>query len=167
MSESASQQPVQITDRVIAEISDYQQLLDAMRLRAQERQIAISSEDANDVVCLPDHYLAKLLAPRPVKRVGMISLGPVLQVLGVKLIMVEDESALRWINARLGKRKSAFMRSGAVHVTLSRRFLQKIGALGGANSRKNIGKRYAKTLARQAAIARWNGVKKAEKAARI
>jgi hypothetical protein len=157
---------VQITDRVIAEFNSYGGMLEAMRQRAQERQIAISSADAN-VVCPPDSYLSKLLAPRPVKLVAMESLGPILQVLGVKLVMVEDEKALRWINARLGKSKSPIMHSGAITQTLSRRFLQKIGALGGANSRKYLGKRYAKALARRAAIARWNGVKKAEKAARI
>ena len=46
------------------------------------------------------------------------------------------------------------MRSVAVHAVTTR-FLRKIGAKGGANSRKYLGKRLVKQLARKAALARW------------
>jgi hypothetical protein len=146
--------------KIIAEFNDYPGFLDAMRLRAQQRQIAISG-DVNDIAMLPDAYLAKLLAPRPVRRIGAISLGPVLQVLGVKLVMVEDEKALRWIDARLGKSKQPFVHSGAITQTLSRRFMQKIGRNGAqlrwANHRKAIQvKKRISAMKRKAVMVRWH-----------
>ena len=80
--------------RVLAEFSDYSGMIAAFRARAAERKIAVSSESASHVAGLTDQYLAKLLAPRPVRRIGMLSLAPMLGVLGVKLVMVEDEEAL-------------------------------------------------------------------------
>jgi hypothetical protein len=38
--------------------------------------------------------LAKLIGRNPVRRLGMMSLGPVLSVLGIKLAMIEDPEAL-------------------------------------------------------------------------
>ena len=141
--------------RTLAEFSDYAGFHAAMIARARERQIAIGSDNAAYVSGLPSNYLAKLLAPKPTRRVGMISLAPVLAVLGVRLAMLEDKESISRLAARLKKRNEACVHTGAVHVVLSKRFLRKIGAKGGANSRKNLGKRKRRALARKAALARW------------
>ncbi len=84
--------------RELAEINctnGYAGLLAAMRARVAERQIALSGEAVAEVAGLPRGYLQKILSPLPksradVRRIGIASLGPVLGVLGVKLLMVED-----------------------------------------------------------------------------
>jgi len=47
------------------------------------------------------------------------------------------------------------MRAGSVHLMLTDRFMRKIRKKGGENSRKYLGKRLVKQLARRAAAARW------------
>ncbi|SNB53996.1 hypothetical protein SAMN05414138_10210 [Rhodoplanes sp. JGI PP 4-B12] len=126
-----------------------------MRMRAKERAFAVGSEDTADVAGLPRGYIQWLLGPNPRRRVGMFSLGPLLTILGVKLVMVEDPEAIALVGDRLPKRNESSVRSGAVHVELTRRFLKKIGKKGGANSRKNLTPRQASELGRRAAIARW------------
>jgi hypothetical protein len=148
--------------RVIATFSNYAGLMDALRQRAQERQSAISSADANDVICLSDSHLAKL---RLLRRVKMVSLGSILQLLGVRLLMVEDEKALAWVDARLGKSKQPFVHSGSVQVTLSRHFLTKRAALGGKKSRANMSPRQAQRLARNGGLARAKALSSEQRSA--
>ena len=50
---------------------------------------------------------------------------------------------------------AAFMRASSVQVLLTDRHMQKIRKKGGENSRKYLGKRLVKQLARKAALARW------------
>src|SRR5580698_9755588 len=89
--------------QVLAQITDYPSMLFAMRARAAERQIAISSDEAAHVAGLSDRRLTQILSLRTlrnvqsVRRVGITSLGPVLGLLGVRLLMVEDEEALKRI----------------------------------------------------------------------
>ena len=63
---------------------------------------------------IPDGYASKLLNDPPIKRMGSISMGPVLGALGLALVVVEDEEAMRRVRGRLvkrhpsaGKRRSA------------------------------------------------------------
>jgi hypothetical protein len=104
----------------------------------------------------------------PRRRFGAISLAPILGTLGLKLVVVEDEKAMQRFTSKLEKRQescvhNAGMQSAAVHVALSRRFIQQIGRKGGLNSRKYMSPREASALARRAALERWR--KAAEKAA--
>ena len=104
----------------------------------------------------------------------MISLGPILGVLGVKLLMVEDPEAMARYTDKLPKRNKSCVHNGAaITFTFSRRHMQKIGqkgskvrwkaarkmhtaaVQGGTNSRKNMTARQARALARKAARARW------------
>ena len=85
----------------------------------------------------------------------MTSFEPVLAGLGLRCLLVVDEEATRRLTERLPPRNQSFVRSVAVHGHLTTRFLQKIGRKGGENSRKHLGKRLVKQLARKAAAARW------------
>jgi hypothetical protein len=49
-------------------------MIEAMRARAAEQKIAIAGAAVAKVSDLPDYYIAKLLAPRPTRRIGMLSL---------------------------------------------------------------------------------------------
>jgi hypothetical protein len=140
-----------------AEIScrnGYDGLVQAFRQRAEQRRIAISG-DIHAIAGIPANYLGKLLAPSQLKRIGARSLGPVLGALALKLVVTEDEQALQAYGSRIPIRKESAVHSTAVHIVLSRRFFQKIGAKGGANSRKNMTPPKASRLARRAALARW------------
>lgn len=126
-----------------------------MRTRAAERKIAIGSDNSADLAGLPDRYIAKLLGPRPVKRIGMISLGPLLGLLGVRLVMVEDLIAVEALAGRIIARNESCVRSGATQFEVSFRFLKKIGALGGKKRAKNLTPRQRSRGARKAALAKW------------
>lgn len=150
--------------RVIAEFSDYSGFLAALRMRANERQIAISGDEVHHVAGLSDRRIAQMLSVKTlqrvasVRRVGMLSLGPLLGVLGVKLVMVEDAQAVARYGSRLKKRNENLVHSGVVHRMLTRDFYSKIGKNGGSNSRKYLGKRARRRLARKAASVRWQSV---------
>lgn len=141
----------------IAEFVDYDGLRRALNACREKRDI--SFRQLNQITGAPDGYFEKLLGPRAVRRIGLQSLGWALGGLGVKCIMISDPAALALIESRLEKRDEPHLKSvlgGAVHVTLNRGFLRKIGAIGGTNSRKNLGKRKKRQLAKKAALARWN-----------
>jgi hypothetical protein len=141
-------------------INGYRGLLAALQGRAAERKIALSGAAAAQVAGLPVGYLQKILSPIPksrknIRRLGVASLGPVLGILGVKLVMFEDLEAVARFSERIPQRQERSVRNAVVHIHLSRQFLAKIGAVGGANSRKFVGKRKARAMARKAAAARW------------
>jgi hypothetical protein len=149
--------------RPLAEISyanGYAGLLAAMQARAAERKIALSGEAVAVTAGLPRGYLQKILSPIPksrknVRRIGVTSLGPALGILGIKLVVFEDREAVERFGSRIPARLERAVRSTGVHIHLSRQFLAKIGAVGGANSRKFIGRRRSRAIAKKAAAARW------------
>ena len=139
--------------RVIADVSSYEQMLAALRLRVNELQI--NGERFDEYSGLPRGYLSKLIGARPIRRLGMTSFAPVLAGLGLRLLVIEDPDATERLKNGLVPRNQSYVRSVAVHGHLTTRFLRKIGAKGGENSRKYLGKRLVKQLARKAAAARW------------
>jgi hypothetical protein len=139
--------------RVLADVTSYDGMLEALRARVNELQIHGERFDA--FVGLPEGYLSKLIGARPVRRLGPTSFAPVLAGLGLRLLVIEDPEGTERLRNSLSPRNASFVRSVAVHGHLTTRFLSKIGRKGGQNSRKYLGKRMVKTLARKAAAARW------------
>jgi len=76
----------------LAIVTDYSSLHAALRARAES--LHVSRETVDHIAMLPDGYAAKLLAPEPIKILGKLSLGGVLEALGVKLVLVEDVEAM-------------------------------------------------------------------------
>jgi hypothetical protein len=169
-------EPPDASPRVLAaNIGSYPELVDAFRARAQERRIPVGSAAVNQLGGCADGFLAKLLAVKPVKRVGMQSLHILLQILGARLQLVEDPAAVVALSHRLPIKNESFSHSTAIVIRTSRPFLRKIGkigaqvrwqadrkmrtalSMGGKNSRKNMTRRQASELGRKAALARWNG----------
>jgi hypothetical protein len=139
----------------IAIFADYAGMLAAMQQRARDRRIVVGSDNAAHVSGLPHGYVAKLLAPKPIRRVGMLSLGPMLGILGVQLAMVEDPEAIKKFGGRLRKRNENLVRDAVWHVTLTRRLMPKIGRKGGAARMAKLSSQQRSELARKAALARW------------
>jgi hypothetical protein len=150
--------------RVLAQFSTYDELIDALRARAAE--LNLSGEQIDGVSGLPARYTQKLLGPGAVRRLGVTSLGPFLGALAVRCLIVEDKAALERLLRQTTPRKSQYarpgMHAGSVHVLLTSRFMREIRRRGGLNSRKNLGKRLRRALARKAANARWEKVRALE-----
>jgi hypothetical protein len=135
----------------------YAGLVSIFRQRAFDQKIAISGASVAETSGLCSNYVAKLLQPNPTKRIGAISLGPLLGVLGLKLVVAPDPKAVAKFGSRLEKSRVEFVHTDALQVTLTRRFLRRIGAIGGKNSRANMSRAQARRLAQRAARARWHG----------
>src|SRR6266511_3696164 len=73
-------------------------------LRARAEALNISRLTIDEATGLPAGYASKLLAPRPGKRIGSLSMGLMLGALGVKLVAYEDELALKKIRPLLEPR---------------------------------------------------------------
>jgi hypothetical protein len=69
--------------RVLALCGDYPELIFALRERVKERRLVLSELDV--VTGLAERYSTKALSPNPAtssRRLGLLSLGPVLQASG-------------------------------------------------------------------------------------
>jgi hypothetical protein len=144
-----------MSDRTLGEIWCYEDLHRIMRARANELKLSREAIDA--IAGLQNGYAAKLLAPRPIKKLGPLSIPTVLPVLGLKLVVMIDEQKAAALQARISgqARHQASVRSAVVHYSVSQRFLRKIGRKGGTNSRARMSKKRASELGRRAAPARW------------
>ena len=139
--------------RVIADLSSYEQMLAALRARINELQI--NGERFDEYSGLPRGYLSKLVGAKPIRRLGMISFAPVLAGLGLRLLVIEDTAATERLKNRLPPRNGSYVRSAAWQVTLTRRFLQKIGRLGGQANMAKLTAEQRSELGRKGAAARW------------
>jgi hypothetical protein len=151
-------------ERALATITHndgYAGLVMAFRERAQQRRIAIAGDNVAAVSGLPNSYICKLLSVHPVRRIGAISLGPLLAVLGLKIILAEDKEAVAKFGPQLGVRNEACVHNGAViNFQFSRRHMQKLGQKGAKvrwkAERKRIQvKKKLSAMKRKAVMARW------------
>src|SRR5262249_48370763 len=85
--------------KIVGEATDYASLTAALRTRVHDLGTTLDAVD--EVAGLPARYTAKVLGVRPARSFGLISLGPILGALGVKLAVVVDEEALAKIRHRL------------------------------------------------------------------
>lgn len=150
--------------RVIAEFCDYPGFVEALRARARELQIAVSDDANLAIMGLPSNYLSKLLRPKPVRRIGPHSMGPILGGFAVKLVMVEDEAALRrlrMLSEKYGKglkiRNDKLVRSGA---TYRLRYMRKLASKGGTTRAQRLTPAERSASARAAVMVRWRKPKK-------
>jgi hypothetical protein len=143
-----------------ANIGTYSELIDAFRARAVERHIAITNPAVAQLAGLPDAYPAKVLALNPVKRIGMISLGPLLAILGCRLILVEDLEAVKMYDGRIPKRNEAFVHATTMEIKFSRRKWRQIQTKGRRTRWDSMTAKQRSAYARKLNRIRWaNGGK--------
>jgi len=70
------------------------------------RLLEVSLEGFDVIVGLTRGHSSKLFAPSPMRRLGMATLGPVLEALGMKLIAAVDETAEAKHAARIAEHKA-------------------------------------------------------------
>lgn len=92
----------------LATIRTYEEFHAALRARADE--LGVSRETIDELGCLTDGHASKLLAPNPIKIIGRVSFGPMLQALGLMLLIVEDPEALARTIRKGAKRDDKMVR---------------------------------------------------------
>lgn len=137
---------------VLGEIRSYEDLHSLLRARVNALQI--SRAQLNEIAGFQSGYAEKLLAAKPMRKLGTMSLAVILPALGVRLVLTEDPEALARIGTRLVKRRAENVRT-AQCITISLRFLRSIAREGGKHSRSYMSKERASELGRKAALARW------------
>lgn len=155
--------PAPPSPEVLAVVYDYGHLIAAFRARANELKIARSHEATAAVFGFTNGYFQKLLAPRPPRRIGLDTLGPMLGVLGAKILLVVDDVALARlaaIGARRSDMKLVERNNNLVHdnvIQTTRRFMKKIASLGGkARMQKLRSSQRLVSHQKMAISARWS-----------
>ena len=93
----------------LAEFSNYDELVTSLRVCRDQRDISFELLDL--ISGLPPGYSAKLLGPRPIRRIGLQSLGDLLGGLGIKGLFVDDPEALALVQGRFVARDRAHLAS--------------------------------------------------------
>jgi hypothetical protein len=137
--------------RIVATFDSYSGMLEAIRARVNELQVTGTALDHYSG--LPIGYFSKIAGANPVRRIGLTSFQPICSSLGLVCQFIENKEATERLKKRVPLRNGSYVRS-ALSIVLTRRFLQKIGRLGGQRRRK-MPAALRKKLARRAAIARW------------
>jgi hypothetical protein len=143
--------------RIVATFDSYAGMLEAIRARVNELQIHGERFDAH--VGLPEGYLSKLAGVRPTRRLGMVSLAPVLNGLGLRCQFIEDPEATSRLKNRVAARNQSYVRTmpASAGITLTARMLKRIRRLGGKARMAQLTAKERRELARKAALARWRG----------
>ncbi|MEK9281184.1 hypothetical protein MTR72_16440 [Bradyrhizobium sp. ISRA442] len=84
-------------------------MISALRDRAD--QLQISREEIDILAGFSDRYSGKLLGTNPCRTLGRMSMGPALEVLGVKLLLIEDSGLTARTVARRKPRQEHQVRS--------------------------------------------------------
>lgn len=95
--------------RRIAVVKSYDDLILALRARAIE--LGISRETLDTISGLQAGYTGKLLSFPPVRMFGRVSLGPVLQSMGLVLVVEQDPKAIERLQHRYIKRSPLGVRA--------------------------------------------------------
>jgi hypothetical protein len=122
-------EPIQV--EALATATDYVGLVTALRIRADAQKIVLGSEEIAELTGLPDRYLSKVFCSGLTKKLGMISLGPVLTLLGVKLAIVDDPEAAARMAGRITAIKTMSYQAVPRRTVSTRKNLKEWGRLGG------------------------------------
>lgn len=142
--------------RVLGEVLSYSDLHAIMRARAVEMEI--SREQLDAIAGTPRGHASRILSPRPIKKLGNLSMGYFLPALAIRLVAVADEAKEAEIRARITTPRKAgnALHAGTVEFIFSKRHMRKIQKRGGQNSRKYMPKKRATEIARKANKSRWH-----------
>jgi hypothetical protein len=139
--------------------NDYRGLQNLLRERAEA--LNISRNTLDEIGGFAAGHSSKLLAPGLLKNLGPVTLGLMLQSLGVRLVLVEDAAALERISPRLRPREvSVPMRAlawgKAGTLVVSKRWVRRIAREGGRARALALTPKQRSASARKAAKARWS-----------
>ena len=152
--------PTDTETRVLAQVTDYAGLHQALRDRCD--QLSVSRETLDHLTGLQSGYCSKLLAKTRIKNIGPQSLGPLLTVLGLRLLVAEDPAAMARFGPSLEKRDVRAVRMPTLRKR-KRRHYPKLGPAWGRRMAAlrvlTQSRRTRSLIARKAATIRWRDVK--------
>src|SRR6516162_591422 len=125
--------------RPLAEFSDYTGMVDGLRKRASE--LALNGERFDEYAGLPRGYLSKLIGVNPVRRIAMISMGPLFSALGIYCIVVENPQATARLKQRIKPRNNSYHRPTYTMRTVTNRQWRQIQKLGRKARWRKLNKR--------------------------
>jgi hypothetical protein len=150
-----------VTDRPLATIRSYDELIEALRARA--REMGATYDAIDQVAGLPTRYTSKALALGSRRQRGSPlsaqAMWPMMEALGIEVVIRERPDALERYENRVSGGNLSYMLNGAqnkpVILKFSRRRMKELGKLSGETRRLTVPKRTRSRIARQAAKARW------------
>ena len=142
--------------KVLGEFVEYSDFIQTVRNRVAE--LGIHGTRFDSLAGWPEGYLSKLTCARPVRRIGISSLGVLCSAMGVKLQMVEDPRGTERLR-RLQPRNPSYVRAMPANacIVLTPKILARIRRLGGRARMAQLTAKQRSKLARKAALARWRG----------
>ncbi|HWL06450.1 MAG TPA: hypothetical protein VNQ99_16205 [Xanthobacteraceae bacterium] len=165
-----------MTFHIIGEASGMDDIHRVLRDRAEE--IGASRMTLDEATGLPSGYSAKLLCNPPIKGLGKLSLGLMLQTLGLRLLVVEDPDATAAVAPLLPpKHASRDTRSKVnqdislrpdIQAIVARRVREEMKAQssrGGFASQRSKTPEQRQAQGRRGAMARWHGQRASNAAA--
>jgi len=132
--------------RVIGEFADYAGMVAMLRARVAELQI--NGERFDEFAGLPRGYLSKLIGANPVRRIGMQSLGPLFDALGVSGVLVENTQATARLKSRLAPRNNSYPRTTHTLRVVTDRQWHRIQKLGRQARWKRLSKKQRSEIMR-------------------
>lgn len=140
--------------RILAEVADYSEFLDALRHRACELKLTRERIDA--ISGLPDGYTSKVLCVPPMRSLGCTSFGPTLEALAVTLVLVENPEALARYSKQFKESMYPDLAAGKVDLVsyqISRKKLSRMARLGGKRRAEKLTPKRRSMIARKASRA--------------
>jgi hypothetical protein len=109
-------------------------------------------------------HLAKLLTPlKSGKHLTMMTLGPVLGLLALKIVLVEDLDALRRVSKRIERRYGPNVRDGCIHYAIPKKDHREWAVQGGKARQASMTPAQRKRQAKRLNAIRW-GIIRAQRA---
>jgi hypothetical protein len=122
-------------------------------LRSRADDLNLSRLEIDRLANLAPGHAAKLLSPRPLRRLGNETMPFLLSALGVRLVLQVDPDALERIKRIAKPREPGRARlNGVTSLVFHRRHYQRMGRLGGAK-RRFLSPEERTRLARKAGLA--------------
>lgn len=109
------------------EARDYEGLLDGLRARIE--QLNVAGETLDQISGLARGHAHKLVGVRPVKTLGLKSLGDMLGALGLRIVLEHDQDAFDLVAGRL-KRRADYQIRRALRIMVTAQYLRGIGKVG-------------------------------------
>lgn len=151
----------------IAEVTDYTGLIAA--IRARKAELNLSDAQLEAASGLTAGHAGKLLGGAMVKSLGKVSLGLVLQGLGLKLIVAVDPAQAERMRPLYAERavNQARLNNNASPVStgMVSRVFRHFAKQGGRARWRGVAKKARSEAAREAALARWK-IRRAKRAKR-
>jgi hypothetical protein len=147
----------------LAVFTDYNGLRRALNAARDHRKLSLDT--MNELVDCPDGYFQKLLGTRPIRRIGLQSLGWAFGALGIKCIIVEDPEVWARIKRQPDYEErdeahfQAAMHAGSLHINLSRRHMSIIQAKGGRAAWAKLTEKQRTMKAKRMAKSRWRKIR--------